>query len=179
MSLTTAFDLIKRLATDGEFRKRLNSEGSQGKRALLATEGFADLAADDVRKAVPPAMQYPLAAVRVDEGATCISAMTVAGISGPADTAGISGPADTAGISGPAATAAISGPADTAGISGPADTAGISGPAATAAISVPAVASAGFSAPAFAAPAFAAPAFSAPAFGAVLGAKASVDAVPA
>lgn len=147
MALTTAFDLIKRLATDGEFRKRLNSEGSQGKRALLATEGFVDLAADDVRKAVPPAMQHPLAAVRADQAVTGIAAMSVAGISGPADTAGISGPADTAGISGPAATAAIS---------------------------VPAIASAGFSAPAFAAPAF-----SAPAFGAVLGAKASADVVPA
>ncbi|WP_148294176.1 hypothetical protein [Azospirillum sp. B506] len=153
MASIKAFDLIKRLATDSEFRKRLGAEDHRGKQALLASEGFADVVHGDVRALQQSGVQRSPVASLTETIATGAKAVAVAAFGAPAKAAAaISGPAETAGISVPAiACAGFGTPAKAA--------AAISGPAETAGISVPAIACAGFSAPAFAAPAFCAPAF--------------------
>lgn len=159
MASIKALDLIKRLATDSEFRKRLSAADHQGKRGLLATEGFADVMCEDVRDLQRSGVQQPSAATLTETITAGVKAVATAAFGAPAKAAAaISGPADTAAISVPTmASAGFGAPAKAA--------AAISGPADTAAISVPAMASAGFSAPAFAAPAFSAPAFAAKAAG--------------
>ncbi|WP_146210800.1 hypothetical protein [Azospirillum sp. TSO35-2] len=134
MTSGKAFDLIKRLATDSDFRKRLKEVSSQGARALLAAEGFADVAADDVRAAMPRSVPHPSIAARTDNATTSVVASAAAGFSVPANA--------SAGFGTPASAAA--------GFSVPANaSAGFGAPASAAAgFSVPANASAGFGTPA-------------------------------
>ncbi|MBP2227122.1 hypothetical protein J2847_000389 [Azospirillum agricola] len=51
MSKERAFDLIRRLATDGEFRSRLKQTEAAGKRELLDRSGFGEVGVDDLRAA--------------------------------------------------------------------------------------------------------------------------------
>lgn len=55
MAKEQALALIKRLATDGEFRNQLNALDIPGKQALLAQSGFGGVLPDHVRSAAAAA----------------------------------------------------------------------------------------------------------------------------
>ncbi|MCG5244203.1 hypothetical protein MCW82_31035, partial [Azospirillum doebereinerae] len=55
MANERALDLIKRLATDGDFRNQLNALDAAGKQALLEQNGFGGVSADEVRGAAAEA----------------------------------------------------------------------------------------------------------------------------
>ncbi|PWC85379.1 hypothetical protein TSH100_15765 [Azospirillum sp. TSH100] len=97
MASKNALDLIKRLATDDDFRKRLNDMNSQDARTLLATEGFADVMAADIRAVTPQSTPQPSIAAWTDNAGSVVVANSAAGFGVPANaSAGFGTPASAA-----------------------------------------------------------------------------------
>ena len=83
MAGSTAFDLLKALATDNSFRSQLNNSGMQEKRDLLQRYGFAGITASDLRTATSAFSnglgKSAYSAARETVGSRAVASVQVAG----------------------------------------------------------------------------------------------------